>query len=197
MRLRSSWPFLGALLSAAAFGVHQLRYAVAFGSDAGSALEGSGHDYLTFAKPLIGLALAFALAHAVWRIAGGGRAHRISRRRLAALLALTLLLVYTGQELLEGELAAGHASGLAGVFGSGGWVAVPLALTLGGALSLAVDLVDAATEAIGAGANVPLPRPAPPTEISNDAAVVVERRPSPIARHLAGRAPPTRPLVLT
>ena len=181
---------MGALLSAGAFGVHQLRYALAYGGDAGSALAGSGHGYLAFVEPLIGLALAFALAHAVWRIVGGGRARGISRRRLAALLALTLLLVYTGQELVEGELAAGHASGLTGVFGSGGWIAVPVALLMGGVLSVAVRLVDAAAEAVADATNVSVPRPTPRRQISNDATAVVVPRPSPLARHLAGRAPP-------
>lgn len=190
MRVRTSWPFIGALLSAGAFGVHQVRYGLAYGGDAGTALGASGHGYLAFAEPLVGLALAFGLAHAVWRIAGGGGTRATSRSRLAILLGLTLLLVYTGQELVEGELAAGHAAGVAGVLGSGGWIAVPVALAMGGVLSLAVCLVDAAAEAVASGAVVSLPRPTSPTESSDETAVVVLPRPSPIARHLAGRAPP-------
>ena len=52
--------------------------------------------------------------------------------------AAAILTVFISQELLEGAFAAGHAAGLAGVFGGGGWLAVPLAL-LAGALAALID----------------------------------------------------------
>jgi hypothetical protein len=189
MSARTSWPFMGALLSAGAFGVHQLRYAIAFGGDAKSALGASGHAYLTLVEPLIGLSLAFALAHLVWRISGGGRRLRLNRPRLAALFAVALLVVYTGQELLEGELAAGHAQGLAGVFGAGGWVAVPLAVTLGALLSLAVRLADAAADAAVLRGTLMLRRITLDSTWSA-AGPLPAATTSPLERHLAGRAPP-------
>ena len=190
MRVRSSWPFMGALLSAGAFGVHQLRYALAYGDGAETALAASGHGYLAMAEPLIGLALAFALAYVVWRIAGGTVKRPASRQRVAVLFALTLLAVYSGQELLEGELAVGHADGLAGVFGAGGWVAVPLAIAFGGLLSLAIRLVDAAAEAVALKGGAPRARPTITAAPSHSATVSLVAAAPPLARHLAGRAPP-------
>jgi hypothetical protein len=42
-----------------------------------------------------------------------------------------LIAIYVVQELLEGLLATGHPLGFAGVFGYGGWWAVPAALCVG------------------------------------------------------------------
>jgi hypothetical protein len=182
--------YLGALLSAGAFGVHQLRYLVGYGEHADAALTASGHDYLTFVEPLIGLLLAFAVAHIVWRLAGGAQPGPApSRRRLALAFGFALLTIYVGQELLEGELATGHASGLEGVFGSGGWAAVPLALSIGAALTFAVRLVDDVAGRLRlTGVRT---RSAGPTALAVrvvDARLVP--RSSPLARHVAGRAPP-------
>ena len=190
MSARSSWPFVGALLFAGALGVHELRYLIASGEDARAALVASGHAYLAFVEPLVGLALAFALAHVVSRISGGGRRVEMDRHRLAVLLAVGLVAIYTGQELLEGQLAPGHAPGLAGVFGAGGWLAVPLAVVVGGLLSLAVRLADAAADAAVLTAVLRFRSTtdgsatwAPPARWFAPAAAA-------LARHLAGRAPP-------
>jgi hypothetical protein len=63
---------------------------------------------------------------------------RGSLRRSVATLVLALVAAYCAQELLEGILASGHPAGLAGVFGDGGWTAIPLALPL--ALLVALGL---------------------------------------------------------
>src|SRR6202011_2666918 len=42
-----------------------------------------------------------------------------------------LLTIYVAQELLEGWFSSGHAAGLAGVLGYGGWWAIPAALCVG------------------------------------------------------------------
>ena len=63
--------------------------------------------------------------------------------RIWALCALLLLGLYCAQELTEGALAAGHAGGLAGVAGSGGWLALPLAIAVGGILALMLRAGDA------------------------------------------------------
>ena len=190
MFVRSSWPLIGAMLSAGAFGVHQLRYALAYGEGAEDALSASGHGYLAVVEPLIGLTLAFTFAYAVWRVVGGKRWQPASRRRLACGFAVTLLLVYTGQELIEGELAVGHADGLAGVFGAGGWIAVPSALIIGGLLSLGIRLADAMSEAAvvsGAGWRA---RPAATRMAWHGGTSPLVPRTSPLARHVAGRGPP-------
>ena len=182
--------YTGALLASGAFGVHQLRYLLAYGDDADHALAASGHKYLSLVEPLIGLLLAFAAGHLLHRIAHTTRrAVPLERRRMAVMFAFALIAVFTGQELLEAQLAAGHG----GVFSHGGWIAFPLALAIGGVLSLAVRAAAVATPAavVRHGLRLGLvrspllalaPRPRP------------VRAPSPLlARHLAGRAPPLLP----
>ena len=58
-----------ALLSAGALAVHELRYRIALGDDASSALASSGHGYLGLVTPLIALVTMLGLAVFVHRIA--------------------------------------------------------------------------------------------------------------------------------
>lgn len=186
---RSSPLFTGALLAAGAFGVHQLRYLVAHCGDAGAALHATGHGYLSFAEPLLALLVALGVGQLLLRALGGAAARRPLRRSTLALaFAAALLVLYTGQELLEGQLAAGHASGLAGVLGGGGWVALALALAVGGVLSLAVHVAGRAAAALRI-VVATSPRPPRPTVLVLAPAAPRPRR-APLARHLAGRAPP-------
>jgi hypothetical protein len=182
----ATWLRVSALLTAGAFGVHQLRYLLAYGEASGPALEHSGHGYLTAVEPLIVLVLGGALAHVVWRVVAGRPGAALpSRPRLAALLTLALLVVYTAQELVEGRLAPGHG----GVVAHGGWVALPLAVLFGVALALVLR----ATE--DAGGDVRLRAPlarivtaGPPQ--ARPPQCVAAATASPLATHLAGRAPP-------
>ena len=48
---------------------------------------------------------------------------------------LNLVAIYVFQELLEGAVAGGHPAGLLGVFGYGGWWAIPVSLCVGLALA--------------------------------------------------------------
>lgn len=125
------------LLSAGALAVHQLRYSLAFGGRADHALASQGHGYLGWLVPVVvgGAVLGFAL----WlgRIAAGAVAARGSRQRVWAGAAAALISVYVLQESIEGLLAPGHPHGLAGVFGHGGWIALPLAVAIGGLITLA------------------------------------------------------------
>ncbi len=70
--------------------------------------------------------------------------------RIWALVSLVLLGLYCAQELTEGAVAAGHAGGLTGVLGSGGWLAVPLAIAVGGVLTLFLRAGDALVELLAA-----------------------------------------------
>jgi hypothetical protein len=125
------------LMPAAAFGVHQLRYYLAFGSAAGAVLQRTGHSYLhSFAPWIVGLVALAAggFLRSLGRAAGGQR----SLTRFAASLAglwLTcsacLVAIFAAQELLEGLLATGHPAGLIGIFGYGGWWSIPAALCIG------------------------------------------------------------------
>lgn len=184
----------GALLSAGAFGVHQLRYLLAYGDGAGGALHATGHAYLVFAEPAIGLLLAFAVGQAVAAVARGSDGGvELPRRRLAALLGAALLAIYTGQELVEGALDPGHANGLPGVFGDGGWIAAPLAAAIGALLACTVRVVGAVAERARLRGLVALAPHAPRAHRRQRRPRATDRpRRTPLADRRAGRAPPSR-----
>lgn len=184
-----------ALVGAGALAVHRLRYLAGWGADSGEALGRHGHGYLWIvtAASVVALCLAGAsVMHAVARASGeGGPAERpvapflgLWWRASAALVAL-----YVVQESLEGLLAPGHAGGLAGVVGNGGWTAFVLAVGVGALVALVLR-----------GAHTIVTRAAarraarPPSRRSERVAVrapcVRPTGDSVVARHLAGRSPP-------
>jgi hypothetical protein len=130
---------LGALI------VHQLRYLIGYGDGAGAALAAQGHTYLTAALlPVTVLAVSslFATVAAGVMFASDGAARRSAGW---AFCATALIVVFGVQESVEGVLAAGHPGGLGAAFGHGGWIAVPIAVAIGGIVSLvlaALGLVD-------------------------------------------------------
>lgn len=126
-----------ALMPAAAFAVHQLRYWLAFGSQAGYELQRQGHSYLHSVVPWLVLLIAFAVGaflRALGRALGGDCA---VSRWTASFVALWLLCsaclvaIYVTQEFLEGFFATGHPGGLVGIFGYGGWWAIPVSAAVG------------------------------------------------------------------
>ncbi len=183
-----------ALLPLASFAVHELRYRLAYGSDAGAQLARQGHAYQGALRPLLAIACALAAAELLsrlaraWRI-GDAEERAFGRRRLWALVAVALVAIYVGQELLEGMLANGHPGGLAGVLGAGGWLALPLSALIGGALTLVLSGARAAVLALARRRRTaPAPREAgrphrPPLPVH------LARR-LPLAAAAAGRAPP-------
>jgi hypothetical protein len=131
------------LLSLGALALHELRYLLTYGPGAGEALAKQGHGYMSdLGGALIVLALATLLATL---LAGAlvpppRPAHEpagAAFRRTAALYALALAAIFCAQELTEGAIAAGHPAGLAAVLAHGGWVFLPLALTIGAVCSVA------------------------------------------------------------
>src|ERR1700761_5061929 len=122
-----------AVVPAAAIAVHQLRYWLAFGNTAGIELQRQGHSYLHSVAPWIVVALAWgvgAFLSALGRAMHGQTSvprYGLSLVALWVIYAVSLVVIYTGQELLEGLLATGHPAGLVGVFGYGGWWAIPAA----------------------------------------------------------------------
>ncbi|HTG33007.1 MAG TPA: hypothetical protein VLB76_08755 [Thermoanaerobaculia bacterium] len=193
-----------ALMPAAALLVHQLRYELAYRGDASRALGEQGHAYLSSLTPWLVLLAALALGASLgalvqrWAAGGGLRAGsradvgapRFAGARIWLLATLGLFAIYAGQELLEGAFAAGHASGVAAVVGSGGWWALPAAFAVGGALALLLRGGVVVAEVLDDLAPLRLTlraalrtlrlRPASP-ELATAA---------PLARAAAGRAPP-------
>ena len=186
-----------ALMPAAVLTVHQLRFVLAFGGSSGEELEKEGHQYLSaLAAPIamsvaIVVGLFFARLASAWR--DGERtedgAPQHSFLRLALLIAASLLALYSCQELLEGMLSSGHPEGFDGVFGEGGWWAVPLSLVCGLAIAAALRGARAAIRWVVSRHRRPTtshgrPAPAPrPRRLALP-------RPVPLAGAAAGRAPP-------
>jgi hypothetical protein len=186
-----------ALMSAAVLAVHQLRFQLAFGAQADDRLAAQGHQYLGTLTPLaamlvaIGAGLFLAELARAWRY-GAGR-HRARRPTLAfsalwLLAAVALLAIYASQELLEGALASGHPGGLAGVFGAGGFWAIPLSVMAGALVALALRASEAAIGLAAkrpAAARIDSPTPSPPRPHRTLLA-----RSGPMAEAAPGRAPP-------
>jgi hypothetical protein len=126
-----------ALMPAAALLVHQLRYTLAFGGHAGIQLQRQGHAYLHSLVPWMVLLLGVAVGAFLWALGRALSGQRTLSRYTLSLTGLwlacagALVAIYVTQELLEGLLATGHPIGLAGVFGYGGWWAIPAALCVG------------------------------------------------------------------
>ncbi len=127
----------------AVLAVHQLRYYLAYGPRADRELADQGHAYLTSVTPWIVMLAAVGFGALVLRLARAWAGEQVDestpRRsfvRLWALTAVGLVAIYVGQELLEGFMATGHPGGLLGVFGDGGWWAVPAAVAVGGVVAL-------------------------------------------------------------
>ncbi len=186
-----------ALLPAATLAVHELRYLLAFGRGASRELTDRGDTYLGWLAPLCVILLAIPLGAlagrlaAAWQGRPAGRGHG-GRGRLIQWLTLALVLVgcFCAQEVLEQLLEPRHPLGLAGIFGDGGWWAVPAALGVAAALTLVL----VGTQAAIAGLARRRSRPG-----GARPAIVRRRRPrglprlvpvAPLAAGAAGRAPP-------
>jgi hypothetical protein len=139
---------MAALLAGASFGVHQLRFLIGYGSHSSAELAHQGHAYLSVLAPVVVGALMVAVAE----FAGGlsrARHRRIpSLTRLWILSSGALLAAYCVQELTESSLSSGHAGGLAGVFGAGGWSSIPLAIVAGLVVALLMGGAAAAERAV-------------------------------------------------
>lgn len=194
-RLSQFWRGI-ALVPAAGMLVHQLRYFLAYGGGADGALSEQGHAYLSSLTPWIIFLCAAALGAFLGRLARAWRLGEPETRSTSSpvvvwlVAAAGLVTLYTGQELLEGLLAAGHPPGLIGVFGDGGWWAIPAALFVAGLLTLGLRGAGAAVRFVAsrrvrsAGS-----RRLPPS--STRAPAVLLRPPlAPMAAAAPGRAPP-------
>ncbi|MGP0052703.1 MAG: hypothetical protein ACLPZR_28225 [Solirubrobacteraceae bacterium] len=126
-----------ALLPPAAFAVHQLRYMLAYGAGAGAELQRTGHSYLHSAVPWLVLALALVAGgflRALGRAFSGQTSlprYTLSFAGLWLACAAALVAIFACQEFMEGLLARGHPAGWVGIFGYGGWWAIPAAICIG------------------------------------------------------------------
>ena len=126
-----------ALLPPAAFAVHQLRYELAYGAGASAELQRTGHSYLHSVVPWLVAAVAVAAGCLLAMLGHAFRGHTTPRRFTASFASLwlgcaaALIAIFACQEVLEGVFFAGHPAGWAGVFGFGGWWAVPVSLCIG------------------------------------------------------------------
>jgi hypothetical protein len=181
------------LLPACAYVVHQLRYTLAYGSQANQMLAATGHSYLDSLAPWLVLMLGAALGTFLLRLARSLATTDVegsprSFLRLTGATWLSLVALYTTQEFLEGFFAAGHPGGLGGIFGHGGWwapiVALPVALALAALLRAAHALVRVAARRLAPG------RPGRSTGPLRRLSATVRATNAPLASSAAGRAPP-------
>jgi hypothetical protein len=180
-----------ALLGAGALALHELRYLIAYGGDAGRALDEQGHGYLGTVASLVAVAVVASVATLVaGLVRGRGPAARPRSWRVRWLGASgALLAIYAAQELAEGMLASGHPEGLVGIAGHGGWIAVALAAVLGAAVAALLRGAEVALKRFGGAARAPRLRP--PRIALPRAPLTVSPRPAgALARPGAGRAPP-------
>jgi hypothetical protein len=197
-----------ALMPAAVLTVHQLRYLLAFGGGTGQELEKEGHQYLSALAAPIAMSVAIVVGLFLARLAsawregeGNGGASAPSGRdggspspwrgflRLSLTIGASLLALYSCQELLEGMLSSGHPGGFQGVFGDGGWWAVPLSLACGLVIAAALRGARAAIRWAAARNRAPRASYGRPTPAPRPRRLALPR-PVPLAGAAAGRAPP-------
>ena len=185
-----------AVVPAAAIAVHQLRYWLAFGSSAGVELQRQGHSYLHSVAPWIVVALAWAVGAFLSALGRAMNGHTSAPRYGLSLFALwlicaaSLVMIYSGQEFLEGLLATGHPGGLVGIFGYGGWWAIPAAVCVG--LVLAALLHGARwvlREVAARHARPARPPSSPGVALPRPAGISLPRL-APLALGWCGRGPP-------
>lgn len=143
---------------------------------------------------MLALAAAVVAAELVVRFAKAWRGQGEANRQapflvVASAIAASLLAIYAGQELLEGLLATGHPAGLIGVFGSGGWWSVPVALVLGTVVALLLRSAEAAIALVARVRSPGRPRSVPPRRQPAPRPIFLPAR-SPFASAAPGRAPP-------
>jgi hypothetical protein len=164
MRSRAGVLRAVALLAGGAVALHQLRFVLGYGGNASAVLALEGHSYLPFAEALVAVVLAAAC---IWFVASLALAHQgrpvaSSGHPFGSLWAYAsaaLLAVYVLQEGFEGAFSPGHPAGLAGIFGNGGWTALPLAVAIGALIALLLEGARRVLVAVSPRARLALPRP--------------------------------------
>jgi hypothetical protein len=201
MTARANWRAVirgltkASLVPAAALAVHQLRYVLAFGGNASLELERQGHSYLHSLVPwiilLIGVAVGGFLCRLGRALSGQTSAPRftLSLGGLWLACSVCLITIYVTQELLEGMFLTGHPAGLAGVFGYGGWWAIPVAACIGLVLAAFFHGARWVLEELARRAGPISERPPRALAAPRPSSLHLPRL-SPLAEGWSGRAPP-------
>ncbi|HEY1593449.1 MAG TPA: hypothetical protein VGF81_16745 [Solirubrobacteraceae bacterium] len=184
-----------ALMPAAAFAVHQLRYWLAYGGRAGAVLERQGHAYLHSLAPWLVLLLAIAAGLFLRALGRAFRGHCSARRYTASFVLLwaacaaALVAIFALQELLESAFATGHPAGVHGIFGYGGLWSIPASVCVG---LVVAALLHGARWALHAVARIHAAPPAAtrPTARPRAPRDVLLPRLAPVASGWSGRGPP-------
>jgi hypothetical protein len=190
-----SWRLL--VFPAAVFAVHQLCYLLAYGSGASAELAAHGDRYVGVAA-IVAVALgALSLGLGLLRLVAARRGH--SEPRLTALptwlvwlgTTVALLAGFCALEGLEAALESHHVGGVVGVFGQGGWWALPAAAFVGAVMTLLVRGGRALLVMVARGRIMGRIRATASGRPRTSEAALLR---GPMAGCAAGRAPPARGL---
>jgi len=185
-----------ALVPAAAFAVHQLRFLLAFGHSSAAALAQTGHAYLHSLVPWLVALIGLGAGAFLWAMGRAMAGQRSARRYTLSLVGLwlacaaCLVAIYATQELLEGLLATGHPAGLAGVFGYGGWWSIPAAAAVGLVLAVVLHGARWALDGVARRWAGALPSPRRRRVAPRRPPIIPLLRTLPLAAGASGRGPP-------
>jgi hypothetical protein len=186
---------LASILAVGAFALHQLRYLLTFGGSASTELAQEGHRYMSDLLPPLSVLILAAVVATLIRGTEGASPARTPLARRIVVFAGALLAIYVGQELLEGLLATGHATGLAALLAGGGWIALPLALTIGTLAALLAHMLESVERVIAViHAKRPLRLRPPSVRGKAVPARGISLLSTPLAFGLARRPPPPAPV---
>ena len=159
-------------------------------------LQRQGHSYLHSVVPWIVLVVALVVGgflRALGRACSGYTSlsrFSLSFTALWFVCTVALVAIYCCQEFLEGLFATGHPAGLVGIFGFGGWWAIPAAACVGLVLAAVFHgarwVLEEVAERFHRGRRRRRRRPEP----CRRPATVATPRLAPLADGWSGRGPP-------
>lgn len=196
-RTRAAWSG-AAIFPGGVLAVHELRYLLAYGAHAGRELRAHGDTYASTASLVAGVLvaiLASAVGVGLIRATRGVVPPRPPvRRPWQSWLCWTVVLTlgFCAVEGLEMVFESEHADGFAGVFGSGGWWAIPAAVAVGAVLTILRRGARALVHFVALRSGRPRDRGRRSIASTHPLPRQRRARPAPLAGRAAGRAPPAR-----